>query len=81
MTVQMTVRLPDSLAAFVDQRVAEGEGSRASVIANALERERRRREIEHEIAVIDAVHARGEQLYPDLDGWVRSADFTDVDNT
>jgi len=43
MSTQIAVRLPDELAAFVDEMVVSGEGrSRASVVIQALERERRR---------------------------------------
>lgn len=43
MTVQMTVRVDNTLAAFVDEQVAAGGGSRADVINHALRRELRRR--------------------------------------
>jgi Arc/MetJ-type ribon-helix-helix transcriptional regulator len=43
MSKQIAVRLDDDLVAFVDEVVASGrEGSRAAVVARALERERRR---------------------------------------
>jgi Arc/MetJ-type ribon-helix-helix transcriptional regulator len=43
MSVQLTVRIPDELAGFVDQDVAEGRAvSRADAIAKALAREQRR---------------------------------------
>jgi len=43
MSKQIAVRLPDELVAFVDQVVSSGaERSRATVVARALERERRR---------------------------------------
>lgn len=61
MSVQMTIRVDDDLAAFVDQATKAGEGSRAEVINRALRREIRRRAAE-----------RDAQLYtstsnPDLD--------------
>ena len=43
MSVQMTIRIDDELAAFVDHAVKDGEGSRAEVINRAIEREVRRR--------------------------------------
>ena len=43
MTTQMTIRIDDELAAFVDKAAQEGEGSRADVINRALKREIRRR--------------------------------------
>jgi Arc/MetJ-type ribon-helix-helix transcriptional regulator len=43
MSIQIAVRLPDDLVAFVDEIVASGAGSsRAVVVTKALERERRR---------------------------------------
>ncbi|MEV8507691.1 ribbon-helix-helix domain-containing protein [Actinoplanes sp. NPDC051475] len=42
MTVQMTVRLPDDIAAFVDRQVEEGTAdSRAAAITAALRRMQR----------------------------------------
>jgi Arc/MetJ-type ribon-helix-helix transcriptional regulator len=44
MTIQITVRLPDELVAFVDALVADGvHTSRADAVAQALTREQRRR--------------------------------------
>jgi Arc/MetJ-type ribon-helix-helix transcriptional regulator len=43
MSTQIAVRLPDELVDFVDEVVVSGRGrSRASVVIQALERERRR---------------------------------------
>jgi Arc/MetJ-type ribon-helix-helix transcriptional regulator len=43
MTIQITVRLPDELVAFVDELVAEGVvTSRADAVTRALKREQRR---------------------------------------
>jgi len=50
MTIQIAVRLPDSMVEFLDRLVAEGQApSRASVVERALAREFRR-----EIAARDA---------------------------
>lgn len=43
MSVQMTIRVDDELAAFVDQAAHAGEGSRADVINRAIRQEIRRR--------------------------------------
>jgi predicted transcriptional regulator len=43
MSVQMTIRVDDDLAAFVDEAAKAGEGSRADVINRAIKREMRRR--------------------------------------
>lgn len=43
MSVQMTVRVDDEAAAFVDELARAGEGSRAEVINRALRGEMRRR--------------------------------------
>lgn len=49
MSMQIAVRLPDEVVAFVDEVVASGaQRSRAAVVAHALERERR-----HALAVRD----------------------------
>ncbi|ARD41318.1 YlcI/YnfO family protein [Actinomyces gaoshouyii] len=44
MTIQIAVRLPDDVVSFLDEAVARGEApSRAAVVIQALERERRER--------------------------------------
>jgi Arc/MetJ-type ribon-helix-helix transcriptional regulator len=53
MSVQLTVRIPDELAGFVDQDVAEGRAaSRADAIAKALAREQRRRAAERDVELL-----------------------------
>jgi Arc/MetJ-type ribon-helix-helix transcriptional regulator len=69
MTVQMTVRIPDNLARYIDDHVASGAAaSRAEMISRALDELMRREEREHEMALADELNARNESLYPDLDG-------------
>jgi Arc/MetJ-type ribon-helix-helix transcriptional regulator len=69
MTVQMTVRIPDHLAKYVDDHVQSGAAaSRAEMIARALDELMNREEREREEALVDDLNARGESLYPDLDG-------------
>lgn len=51
MSVQMTIRVDDDLAAFVDQATKAGEGSRAEVINRALRREIRRRAAERDAQI------------------------------
>lgn len=43
MSSQMTIRVDDEAAAFIDQASRAGEGSRADVINKAIRREMRRR--------------------------------------
>ena len=43
MATQMTIRIDEDLAAFVDQAAQSGEGSRADVINRVIRRELRRR--------------------------------------
>ena len=63
MTVQIAVRLPDELVAFIDQLVADGRTpSRAAAVTQALQRERRR-----EIAARDAVILAADPVPDDLD--------------
>lgn len=61
MTVQMTIRVDDELAAFVDQAAQAGEGSRADVINRAIKREVRRRAAQQDAQIYAAV------ADPDLD--------------
>lgn len=69
MSVQMTVRIPDDLAKYVDDHVASGDASsRAEMIARGLDELMRREEREREMALVDKLNAQGQSLYPDLDG-------------
>lgn len=51
MSVQMTIRVDDDLAAFIDQAAKAGEGSRAEVINRAIKREIRRRAAERDAQI------------------------------
>ena len=67
MSVQMTIRVNDDLAAFIDEAAKAGEGSRADVINRAIRREIRRR-----------AAARDAQIYassvdPDLESGTHAA--------
>lgn len=63
MTVQIAVRLPEELVAFLDARVASGAAaSRAALVATALEREMRLH-----AAYRDAEILRGAGAADDLD--------------
>jgi Arc/MetJ-type ribon-helix-helix transcriptional regulator len=55
MTIQIAVRLPDDIVAFVDGQVRSGAAaSRAAVVARALDRERRRETAERDAAIYAA---------------------------
>lgn len=55
MSKQLTVRLADDLVEFIDHRVEGGVApSRAAVIADAVERERRRLLAERDAAILAA---------------------------
>ena len=59
----MTVRIPDELAGFVDQQVADGRAtSRADAIAQALAREQRRRTAERDAELLRADRHRSDDL-------------------
>jgi len=63
MSVQIAVRLPDSMVEFLDRLVAEGQAtSRASVVERALAREFRR-----QIAARDAAILAAAGPDPDMD--------------
>ena len=73
MTVQITVRLPDELVAFVDDEVARGVAtSRADAVTKALVRERRRRRALQDVAILQA-EAAGGGTDADLDDLARHA--------
>lgn len=78
MSKQITVRLPDELVDFMDQLVADEKAtSRASVVARAMERERRRELAARDLALLTE---HGEA--PDLDGLAAAASgtvLTDLD--
>jgi Arc/MetJ-type ribon-helix-helix transcriptional regulator len=64
MSIQIAVRLPESMVEFMDRLVAEGQAaSRASVVERALAREIRR-----QIAARDAAILAAAGPDPDLDG-------------
>ena len=63
MTTQIAVRLPDHLVAFLDERVAGGEKSRAAVVIKALMRYERQLSAER-----DAEIYREHGDYPDMEG-------------
>ena len=53
MSRQIAVRIPDELVEFIDERVQHGSApSRAAVVAEALERERRRQVAERDAAIL-----------------------------
>jgi Arc/MetJ-type ribon-helix-helix transcriptional regulator len=67
MSIQIAIRLPDDIVAFLDRLVAEKKAaSRAEIIARALERERRR-----EIAARDAAIMAESGEDPELTGLIR----------
>ncbi|WP_020387341.1 ribbon-helix-helix domain-containing protein [Kribbella catacumbae] len=72
MSKQITVRLPDELVEFMDRLVDDNKASsRASVVARAMERERRRELAERDAAIL-AEHGG----YADLDGLAVAAGGT-----
>lgn len=53
MSVQIAVRLPEDMVAFLDETVAAGKApSRAAIVAHALEREMRRQAAERDAAIL-----------------------------
>jgi Arc/MetJ-type ribon-helix-helix transcriptional regulator len=75
MSRQIAVRLPDELVSFVDELVDSGQdGSRAAVVARALERERRRI-----IAMRDAEILAAAGPDPELEGLAGHATRVRVD--
>lgn len=53
MSIQIAVRLPDEMVAFLDQAVAQGKAaSRAALVSSALEREMRRQAAEADAVIL-----------------------------
>lgn len=68
MTVQIAIRLPDDMVAFLDKSVAAGSApSRAALVARALEREMRRQIAEHDATILREQGAADE--LDDLVNW------------
>jgi len=73
---QIAVRLPEDIVAFIDKTVAEGHGrSRAGVLVDLLERERRRRRAAEDVAILIATASD-----PDLDSLARYAARLPIDD-
>ena len=80
MTVQLTVRIPDRLAKYIDDHVAAGDApNRTAVITRALEELERAERARREVETLAALQARGEQPYPDLASWVERASRAPLD--
>jgi len=67
MTIQIAIRLPDELVAYIDSHIAAGDAtSRADMVTRALEHERR-----HDVEKRDAeIYAQHGDQDPELDAWV-----------
>ncbi|GAB2768574.1 hypothetical protein GCM10027020_21960 [Nocardioides salsibiostraticola] len=53
MRIQIAVRLPEEMVAFLDRTVATGKApSRAALVAAAVEREMRRQAAEHDAQIL-----------------------------
>jgi Arc/MetJ-type ribon-helix-helix transcriptional regulator len=76
MSIQIAVRLADDMVEFIDEIVAHGEASsRAQVVSRALERERRRRAAQRDVAIYAA-----EQPDQDMEAYVRYVSRTPLDD-
>lgn len=79
MSVQIAVRLPDSLVESVDALVASGEEkSRASVVERALLRELRRMRMIEEVQLLNTSVGRGADI-DDLDALTAHASRTPLE--
>jgi Arc/MetJ-type ribon-helix-helix transcriptional regulator len=78
MSKQIAVRLPDDLVDYIDRAVQKGRApSRAALVAEAVERDRRRRRAERDAAILAAAGADH-----DLDGlaeYVANVPMDDLD--
>jgi len=77
MSKQLTVRLPDDLVEFIDQRVEHGRAkSRAAVVATAVDRERRREIAERDAEILARSKARDD--FDDLAGFSERTALDDL---
>lgn len=61
MSIQIALRLPDEMVAFLDRSVAAGKApSRAALVASAVEREMRRLTAAHDAQILRAQGAADE---------------------
>ncbi|MCX6396208.1 MAG: hypothetical protein NTV23_06960 [Propionibacteriales bacterium] len=77
MSTQIAVRLPEHLVAFLDERVAGGEKSRAAVVVKALMKYQRQLAAEHDARIY---REQGDDD-PELDVWIAhgASDPLDID--
>ena len=79
MTTQMTVRIPDDLAAFADEQVASGVArSRAAVVSAALRREKRRAAALRDAEIYAAMRPEDDEL-AGIAGLAEVTDLSDLD--
>ena len=63
MSTQIAVRLPEELVEFIDRLVSEGRAaSRAAVVSQALQRERRRELAARDAAILAAADGKDDDL-------------------
>ena len=75
MSIQIAVRLPDEMVAFLDQAVAQGKAaSRAALVSSALEREMRRQAAEADAAILSQ-QGSADDLDPLVDWTVGHVDI------
>jgi Arc/MetJ-type ribon-helix-helix transcriptional regulator len=61
MNRQIAIRLPDEMVDYIDRAVEAGEASsRAALVIAAVDRDRRRRRTEQDVAILAATAANGD---------------------
>jgi antitoxin MazE3 len=79
MSTQIAVRLPEELVEFIDRLVSDGRApSRAAVVSQALQRERRRELAARDVAILAA--AAGDDDLDDLDALAEHVARTPLDD-
>ena len=80
MSTQIAVRLPEELVEFIDRLVSEGRAaSRAAVVSQALQRERRRELAARDAAILAAADSEDDDL-DDLDALAEHAASIPLDD-
>lgn len=78
MSKQVALRLSNDLVAYIDEAVAEGRAtSRAALVADALDRDRRRQRAERDAAILAAAGA--DRDLDDLADYAATVPIDDLD--
>ena len=80
MSIQIALRLPEAVVAYIDAQVSAGLAkSRSDVVVRFVERDRRRERAAHDVEVLLAERQAGADGLDSLDALVAAASSTALD--